>query len=410
MALVVEHECPQCGAPVELEETHRLLCCPFCDVKSLLFTDDCFRYVLPHAISGKEMMYAPYVRFKGTAYLCKDGAIEHRIVDITRFATTPIDGIPVSLGFRPQAMKMKFMTPDRGGVFLKRTMTVDGALDAVGSLTSALMARKFYHRAYIGETFSIIYLPLYREKNRLFDAVTNEPMIFIPESDDVMTGMIDGTPQWRLTFLATICPNCGGDLHGERDSVVLTCPNCSRAWNASKGRLREVTFKVVPGRGKKTVYLPFWKISAGSEQGLVIHSYAEFIRVTNQPKVVQTQWDGREMSFWVPAFKIRPHIFLQLSKQMTVSQENFDMTDDVSSADLYPVTLPLSEAVQSLKLILADSIMNKKSLFPLLPQVTFTVGTSTLVYLPFTDTGQEIIQDHKPVSIHKKTLEFGRYL
>lgn len=409
MALIVEHECPQCGAPVELEETHRLLSCPFCDVKSLLFTDDCFRYVLPDTVSDKEMIYAPYVRFKGTAYICKESGIEHRIVDMTRCAT-PIDGIPVSLGFRPQAMKMKFITPDRGGVFFKRTLSVEGALDAVGSLTSALMARKFYHRAYIGETVSVIYLPLYRENNRFFDAVTNEPLVSMTCGDEDLAKVIDESPKWRLTFLATICPNCGSDLNGERDSVVLTCPNCCRAWNASKGQLSEVTFRVVSGKGKKTVYLPFWKISAKSEQRLIIRNYAEFVRTTNQPKVIQSQWEDREMSYWTPAFKIRPNIFLHLSKQMTVSQESFTMIDDVPSATLYPVTLPLSEARQSLKVILADSIMNKKSLFPALPQVSFSVGNSTLVYLPFNDAGHEIIQEHKPISIHKKTLEFGRHL
>ena len=409
MAFVIEYECPQCGAPVEMEETHHLFRCPFCDVKSLLFTDDCFRYVLPAKISGKDMMYAPYVRFKGAAYLCRDAAIEHRIVDMTRCASA-LDGLPVSLGFRPQAMKMKFMTPVRGGRFLKRMMTVEGALDAVGSVTSTLMARKFYHRAYIGETFSIIYLPLYREKNRLFDAVTNEPLIPVQKSDDCMTDIVDEMPQWRLTFLATVCPDCGYDLQGERDSVVLTCPNCCRAWNASKGKLSEVAFKIVPGGRKKTVFLPFWKIAARSDQGLVIRSYAEFIRTTNQPKVVKNQWEEWGMSFWTPAFKVRPHIFLHLSKQMTVSQENFTMTEDVPSAPLYPVTLPLSEACQSLKLILADSIMNKKSLFPTLPQVAFTIGESMLVYLPFNDRGHEIIQEHKPTGIHKKTLEFGRYL
>jgi predicted RNA-binding Zn-ribbon protein involved in translation (DUF1610 family) len=408
MALVVEQECPQCGAPVELEETHRLLCCPFCNVKSLMFAEDCFRYVLPHATSDKRMLYAPYIRFRGAAYLCAEAGIEHRIVDLTRLAA-PVDGIPVSLGLRPQAMKMRFLKPGHPGIFLKRKMTLEEALDAVGSFTSAFMARNFFHRAYIGETFSVIYLPLYSEKKELFDAVTQVRLTSMPAMSDVLEDRTEA-PQWRLAFLATLCPNCGCDLDAERDSVVLPCPNCCRAWQAADGRLDEVIYKIVPGDHKKAVYLPFWKMVAETEEGLPVRSYAEFLRVTNQPKMIQPRWESLEMSFWAPAFKIRPNIFLNLSKQLTVSQEDFDMKDDGARGPLYPVTLPLAEARQSLKLILADAIMNKRNLFPSLPRVRFSVGTSMLVYLPFVDTGQEIIQEHKPIAIHKQALEFGRCL
>ena len=167
----------------------------------------------------------------------------------------------------------------------------------------------------------------------------------------------------------------------------------------------------MPGSGKKTLYLPFWKISSKSVQGLEINSYADFIRVTNQPKVVQKHWEKQEMSFWIPAFKIRPGIFLNLSSQMTIAQKDFKVVDEIpGDNNLYPVTLPHSEAVQSIKITLANSIMRKKKMFPLLPQVSFTIGESTLVYLPFNDAGQEIIQEHMRISIHKKTLEFGRSL
>jgi hypothetical protein len=409
MAFVVEHECPQCGAPVDLEETDRLLKCPYCEVASLLVADDCFRYVLPHDASSGEMIYAPYMRFKGTAYICSGRTIAHRIVDITRCAA-PAEGLPPSLGFRPQVMKMKLITPEPGRLFLKRTMTVEDAVDAVSSFTSVVMASTFYHRAYIGDTINVIYLPLYRQGDALCDGITHDPLVSITKKEEVLSGMIDATPRWSTTFLAAICPSCGWDLRGERDSVVFTCPNCFLAWSAMNQRLKEVPFKIVPGRGNRAVHLPFWNICARSEEGLVIRSYGDFIKVTNQPKVVQPQWEEREMSFWIPAFKIRPNVFLHLSKQMTVSQEQFNMVDEAPSSSLYPVTLPLSEALQGVKLIFADSIINRRRLFPQLPQVSFIPGTSTLVYLPFADTGQEIIQEHKPVSIHKKTLEFGRYL
>ena len=96
---------------------------------------------------------------------------------------------------------------------------------------------------------------------------------------------------------------------------------------------------------------------------------------------------------------------------MTIAQKDFKVVEEIpGDNNLYPVTLPHSEAVQSIKITLASSIMRKKKIFPLLPQVSFTIGESTLVYLPFNDVGQEIIQEHMRISIHKKTLEFGRRL
>ncbi|MFO7736992.1 MAG: hypothetical protein R6V46_00825, partial [Desulfatiglandaceae bacterium] len=82
----------------------------------------------------------------------------------------------------------------------------------------------------------------------------------------------------------------------------------------------------------------------------------------------------------------------------------------IPKKNLYPVTLPQSEAVQSLKMILAGATLNKKDVLPHLPNVSFDIMDSTLVYLPFTDTGHEMIQQQMRTSINKNSLEFGRRL
>ena len=57
-SFIIEHQCPQCGAPAELEETDRLFQCGYCRVKSYLTIPDYFRYTLPHhAPAGKELIY-----------------------------------------------------------------------------------------------------------------------------------------------------------------------------------------------------------------------------------------------------------------------------------------------------------------------------------------------------------------
>jgi predicted RNA-binding Zn-ribbon protein involved in translation (DUF1610 family) len=405
VGFTVEQECPQCGAPIGLEETDHLLQCPYCQVKSFLFAPDYFRLVLPHKAHDKEIIYAPYLRFKGNTYACQGQTIGHRIVDITHLGT-PVKGLPISLGLRPQAMKMRFVTQDTAGSFLRCSLGVDDVLARAGKRTSG--SGRLFHRAYIGETVSLIYLPLFVHKETLFDAIINRPIVKLTQGEDIL-GSADNHPRWRLTFMSTLCPQCGWNLEGERDSVVLTCNNCNTAWEASEGRFVRVGFGVVPGQGEKTMYLPFWKIAARAD-GIGINSFADFIRLTNQPRVVQKDWENQDMSYWCPAFKIRPKIFLRLLSQLTISQKDFKTKETIPKKDLYPVTMPQSEAAQSLKLTLANSALTKRNTFPLLPQVNFAIKDSTLVYLPFTDKGHDMVQQDIRVSINKRALEYGRYL
>ena len=406
MAYALEQECPQCGAPIGLEETDRVLQCPYCNVRSFLFTPDYYRLVLPHNAPDKEIIYAPYVRFKGNVYSCQGLSIAHRIVDITHLGA-PIKGLPTSLGLRPQAMKMKFVSKDTVGSFLTSSLDVADMLDIVEKHTPA--SGYLFHRAYIGETISLIYLPLYIEKETLFDAILNRPIVKLSQSEEEVVSAAMSHTTWRLTFMSTLCPQCGWNLDGERDSVVLTCSNCDTAWEALEGRFSRVGLLVFPEGGQRTVYLPFWRITA-SATGVEINSFADFIRATNQPKVVQKEWEEQQMSYWCPAFKIRPRLFVRLISQTTITPKDFRMDETVPKHGLHPVTMPRSEAVQSMKLTLAGSALTKKETFPLLPQVGFTVKDSTLVYLPFEDQGPDLVQQRMLISINKKALEYGRYL
>ena len=408
MGFTIEQECPQCGASIELDETDHLILCPFCNVKNYLFARDYFRFVLPHKAPDEAIIYAPYMRFKGEVYLCKGVAIRHSIVDTTHQGVA-YEQLPISLGFRPQAMKMKFVTPHVQGAFLKCTLSPSDVLINVDKRTSVFSPGKLFHRVYIGETFSLIYLPLFVQNNRVYDAVINRPIAKLANGEDIFSPASDANPRWHITFLATLCPQCGWNLDGERDSVVLTCSNCDTAWEASEGTFIQVECGVAPGKGENMIYLPFWKITARDE-GLGINSYAAFIRITKQPMVIQSSWENQDLAFWIPAFKIRPKVFLRLAKQMTILQKNFIMEKELPKKNLYPVTLPRSEAVQSLKVTLASTVMTKRKTFPLLPQVNFTITKSHLAYLPFRAMGHDLIQEPLNISINKNTLKYGRYL
>ncbi|MDY6863900.1 MAG: hypothetical protein SV062_13045 [Thermodesulfobacteriota bacterium] len=408
MGFTVEQECPQCGAPIELDETDHLIKCPYCNVKNYLFTPNYFRFVLPNKSPDKEIIYAPYLRFKGNVYYCRGLTVGHRIVDITHVGL-PFRGIPMSLGLRPQALKMKFVTPDTGGSFLRFSLKAADILSKAGKLALSSSSGRMFHRAYIGETLSLIYLPLFVQGKKLFDAVLNRPIASLSEDHNLYGLPINKHPRWKIIFMPTLCPQCGWNLEGERDSVVLICGNCKTAWEASKGKFIQVNCRTVPAMNEIADYLPFWKISV-SAKGLEINSFADFIRVTNQPRVIKREWESQDVKFWIPAFKIRPKVFLQLIKRFTLTQKDFEMNEDIPQKNLYPVTLPQSEAAQSLKITLASSATIKKEVLPLLPQVRFIIKESLLIYLPFNDTGHEFVQKQMGIGINKASLKFGRQL
>ena len=367
MGFAVEQDCPQCGAPIALEETDRLLNCPYCNVKNFLFAPDYFRFVLPHRTVGKELIYAPYLRFKGSVFFCMGQSVGHRIVDITHVGL-PLKGIPLSLGVRPQALKMRFVGPDTKGSFQEFTLKASEILSKAGRLTTGSSREKLFHHAYIGETLSLIYFPLYIEGGRLFDAILNRPI-----------------------------------------TKLLQDGNAFEKWEALEERFAPVDFLKVPGRVEDNLYLPFWKISA-RVIGVGIDSFADFIRFTNQPLVVGKEREKEGMSFWSPAFKIRPKVYLNLSRQMTISQGRLQTQKTIPKKSLYPINLPRKEAIQSLKVILAASAINKEKVLPLLPEVKFEIKKTTLIFLPFTDQGHDMVQQDLRAAINKKTLEYGRYL
>ncbi len=408
MGFLVKQECPQCGGPVELDETDHILQCPYCDVKSFLFSSEPFRFVLPHKTRNKEILYVPYLRFRGVVYMCRARKVSHKIMDITQLAV-PLKRFPVSLGLRPQAMKMSFVSQDTEGAFFKCFLKTSDMLARTEKQSSTAVSDEIFHRAYVGEAINLIYLPLYVEKGALFDAITHTPVARLPRDREKFSSITENVPSWNLTFLATLCPRCGWNLEGEKDSVVLTCGNCQTAWEAQRGRFVSVDFRVVSDHQQGISYLPFWQMSVRAE-GVAIDSFADFMRVTNQPKVIQKKWEDQGMDFWAPAFKIRPKLFLIISSRLTLAQKQSKGKKEFPNQIRHPVTLPLSEAIQGIKVTLAASTVNKKDILPRLPEINMAVKKATLVYLPFEHTAHDMIQTHTGLAINKKSLEFGRYL
>jgi hypothetical protein len=418
MDLSIEQSCPSCGAPIELHEADRLITCPFCDVGNYLVSTGVSRYVLPdkapESVDRQDMIYAPYLRFKGAIFSCQGKQVDHRMIDTTHQGLD-IPCLPLSLGLRPQAMKILPVTSAIAGSFFQQTeKTVNiftRATTTAALFSSREISEPLYHRAFIGETISCIYLPLYVQKGTLYDAVLNRPLGKGEAIVEMMQRIMPYDPAWAPRFLATICPHCAATLSGEHDSLVLSCPNCESLWAENEGAFQPVSWQIIKTEqtGDDHLYLPFWKIRP-TVGGLSLASFGDFLRLTNQPVVVTRKHDAVDLCFWVPAFKIRPNSFLQLAKSMTISQMRITTGSTDMDGAMYPVTLPSSEAVQSMKTLLADMTMDKRHFLPSLPSLTFQARQTDLVYLPFTCSGHDLVQEQTSVSVPSSVLQFGRSL
>jgi len=408
MPLRVEQDCPQCGSPFEMDETHRLLRCSYCTVQSFLNNTGPLHFILPRREPDPYTIYAPYIRFKGTIYNCLTDRIEHRVADISaRGVELPF--LPPSLGLRPQAMKMRFADPSLPGSFLQKSVTADKIL-ARAVKNPKIRDEKILHQTYIGDMLNTIYLPLSIRDEEILDGVLERPLAKIPEDAMPFEAAEIDNSAWKPLFLPALCPQCGWNLEGEADSVVLLCSNCNTGWQAGGSGFAEVRIQTTPATGEKELFIPFWNFKIGTN-GARLNSFADFIHLTNQALIVKPEWEEMELYFVCPAFKVRPQDFLRLSTQMSVSQRHLlQTTESIPAKNLFPVTLTHSDVKRSLKVILANSAVSRSRVFPLLPEIDFEVKEYFLHYLPFEKTSHEMYQKELDVIINQRALTYGRTL
>jgi predicted Zn-ribbon and HTH transcriptional regulator len=405
---LIEHQCPQCGAPATLEETDHLFVCGFCKVKSFLQSRDFFRYVLPHkAPEGKSLVYIPYWRFKGCLFSCVSGGIRQKIVDVSRQGLGS-RYFPVSLGLRSQTLKLRFVSPETEGRFLNPTLSHSEVLDLVEKRFSASLPKPLFAQAFVGETLSQIYAPFYIE-DKVYDAVLNRAVSSASGEDVRHEALPGGRPDWRVQFLPALCPHCGWDLEGQRDSLALNCKNCNSLWMAGKKGFTKVSFGAMPEDGKQITYLPFYRIKA-AVSGIGLDSYADLIQLANLPKVVREEWKTREFRFWSPAFKVRPLDLLRFARNLTLSQPEKEFAPVFPEGEIHPVTLSVQEAVESLKINLASFMKPRRILFPKLQDIHIKARSFVLIYVPFHIRGNELSQPAFQLRLNKNLLTYARHL
>jgi len=378
----IQHQCPQCGAPAVLQETDRLISCRFCKVTSVLMFPGGMRTVLPVCPSAadKPLVYAPYWRYKGIIFTCFDTGVQDRFVDFSLAAVSSVR-FPRSVGLRSQTLKLRYVTPELPGRFLKPSTPKPDMLSAIDRIQTRKSAPAWHFRTAIGDVESLLYAPFYLDR-KLFDAVLDRAISPVLAEDDEVFGLGGDAPDPSIGFLPALCPTCGWDLRGERDSICLDCPNCQTLWAVEPGGLRSIPFGYVKAAESADGYLPFWRIQA-AVGGFPLKSYADLIRLANLPRVAKAADADRPFYFWAPAFKIQAKTLMHLARGLTLMQPQWETAPEHPRAGHRSVNLPVEDAVETIRLNMAGWITPRQKLLSALAEAPIEAFHHEIVFVPF---------------------------
>jgi len=409
---IVEHHCTQCGAPITLEEADRYVACPFCRVKICLTTEDYFRYYIqPTEKPQEDIFYVPFWRVKGIVFTCDEELeVKSSIIDAT-YCGLSGGPYPESLGLRPQTLRLRFATPESGILFPEPLQAFEEALKKIeGGLphyNTGNTSVRIFHRTFIGEKVSVVYAPFFLKNRALHDGILGKPLK--PLKDGMINVPPSGSIGHPLTVLPALCPECSWDLEGGRDGVVFFCRNCNKAWYTAGDRLEAINFLILDGSEEQTTHLPFWRSKAHVE-GLQLQSMADLVRLANLPVVVRKEWESGDVFFWVPGFKVHAPLFLRLARLLTLQQPGAFIEPKDPLQTPQPASLPVWDASQCIKVILASLVAMKKRMWPSLESVSTREMHTDLVYIPFQEEKSELFNPRLKISVPRNSLKFGQNL
>ena len=345
-------------------------------------------------------------------FSCKEAGVEETSLDASVLALKSSVFTP-SLGIRPQAMHLKLFSPGTPGRPLMYDVPREGLLtyveEQLGSIIAPRQGAPTFHKTFVGETISMIYSPVFVRDGVVYDAIVKAPLRGVAEADVSIHRSSDNKGDWHTGFVPALCPDCGWNLTGEGDSVVLFCDHCASAWKMTAAGLQRLDHAILEAEGKADAYLPFWRIKAQVE-GLELGSYADLVKLANLPKVIKPEWFDQPFYFWVPAFKIRPDLFLRVARQTTVSQPEERSAMRAAGPSFYPTTLPENEAAEFMTVIIGDMAAAKRKVVPRLGEISVRTIESRLTYLPFVSQMGELANAEIRLSINKNALKYGHNL
>lgn len=392
----IDMRCPRCGAPVVLDETECIVQCGFCKTRHVLHTEPFPSYYLEPGTDrpqASELLYMPYWRLRGMEFRFNGPESVCRVMD---HSCPAVDGtgLPVSLGLRTQTRPLKFIRKGLDGIFTAPDISKQAALERMFGGDG--------DKTYIGEILSLIFMPFYRDRSRMLDGLSGQVLdMAMPDFASDKT-----FPAHSLSFTPCLCPDCGWDLDGRTDSLVLSCKNCTSFRLIREKRLNRLSVVFSGLSPDPAVLLPFWRLQVGFSRA-TWSTHADLMRLANVPRQVTRDQEKQSLEFYIPAFRIAPKLFLRLAKQITLSKPALGRAEKIPKTALYPVTLSLDEGVQAVLSVLRTLVVPKKETLEILKTEKLTLTAFSLAYLSFQASGNDYVQGEAGIGFQKNALHAG---
>ncbi len=416
--------CPQCGGEVTFEAGTHLFHCSFCRTNLHMITNGPLCYMIPpwKGLDGPEehIVHIPYWRFKGMRYrVVGRNKIEAGALDTTAVACT---GLPVeaSLGIRPQVGVLRLIPDSR--YMLPHNRPAREAIEHISARLQLLDNHSAHGiERFIGETKCLIYAPFKmarvkgppsgkgvwrlaplwdRDNENVWRSLSAQAVARIKRG--LMQVMAPG-----YRFFPLICPECGFDLPALSGAIVYPCQGCSRVWQVNGDGLTQIEYRLYnpPSGITDPVFLPFWRLSM-TLGGMPVKNRGQLSRFVISYRTIPRKWDNQPVTLFVPAFKLNPRLFLKVAKWMSLANI---VEDSAAGLDepmgLHAVSLPLEEAAQAIKIVLAELFKgNNPRLLGMIKECRLKVDNAFLTFLPFKKQVMELVDAFSGHAIPKAAL------
>lgn len=413
--------CPQCGGRVELDVGDPVLACAFCRTGLYLVSPGPLCYRLPPAkerLGAAPLVYLPFWRFRGLRYrvTADPPQVDGGLLDATVPALAALPS-GANLGVRPQVSPLAM---DLGGApAVAPDRSAAAAVEAAEGAVESLHAGRALFTRLIGETVALVLAPHTIEERAagwmLQEALRDGAVYPLTEAQAQALRSEPATQAGRTTgriaFLPLRCPECGHGLPASPGAAALLCGHCTRAWWVRGGALVPMPYAARRAQQRGARYFPFWEL-AFRATGLPAQSRAELRRWVVSYQPAPEGWDRQSCLLLVPGFKLQPRTFLRLARVLSLASLDVPPSPHLFGEpfEAEPVRLPLAEAAQALKVVLAQLVAGRPRELARVADVELRVKRARLLYLPFHRRRDEWVEEATGTALQTAAVEHGARL